>query len=168
MADLTFELIAGGQEKKTTGSYYTRPELVHELIKSALVPVLEDRLAVDQGLRTSGNKRSSAWRCAIRPAGRATSYWPALVGLGRELAQARTGEEEPTPIEFRRAVRDVIQHCVYGVDLNPLGGGSVQACVVDRGPQYWFAADVPRPSHQVRKQPGRSVFNGHSGRRYSY
>jgi hypothetical protein len=40
----TFALIAGS-ERKTTGSYYTPPELVAELIKSALDPVLRDRLA---------------------------------------------------------------------------------------------------------------------------
>src|SRR4029077_7255595 len=39
----TFEL-GVGSERKTTGSYYTRPELVRELIESALVPVLENRL----------------------------------------------------------------------------------------------------------------------------
>ncbi|MBK9713208.1 MAG: hypothetical protein IPO81_18120 [Kouleothrix sp.] len=39
----TFELVTG-TERKTTGSYYTRPELVHELIKSALEPVIEERL----------------------------------------------------------------------------------------------------------------------------
>lgn len=39
-----FELIAG-TERKSTGSYYTPPELVRELIKSALEPVIEDRLA---------------------------------------------------------------------------------------------------------------------------
>ena len=39
-----FELIAGS-ERKSTGSYYTPPELVRELIKSALEPVIEDRLA---------------------------------------------------------------------------------------------------------------------------
>ena len=38
-----FEL-ARGTERKTTGSYYTRPELVQELIQSALVPVLDARL----------------------------------------------------------------------------------------------------------------------------
>jgi hypothetical protein len=37
-----------GSERKTTGSYYTRPELVHELIESALVPVMEERLAEAQ------------------------------------------------------------------------------------------------------------------------
>jgi hypothetical protein len=41
---LTFDLRLG-MERKSTGSYYTRPELVHELIESALVPVMEDRLA---------------------------------------------------------------------------------------------------------------------------
>ena len=40
--------------------------------------------------------------------------------IGRELARVRSGEEQPTPTDFRRAVRDVIQHCIYGVDHNPL------------------------------------------------
>src|SRR5262249_39714245 len=39
-----FELVEGS-ERKTTGSYYTPPELVRELIKSALEPVIADRLA---------------------------------------------------------------------------------------------------------------------------
>ena len=39
----SFDLVSG-TERKTTGSYYTRPELVNELIASALVPVLEERL----------------------------------------------------------------------------------------------------------------------------
>ena len=38
-----FDLGVGG-ERKTTGSYYTRPELVRELIESALIPVQEERV----------------------------------------------------------------------------------------------------------------------------
>ncbi len=34
----------GGTERKTTGSYYTRPDLVNELIRSALIPVIEERV----------------------------------------------------------------------------------------------------------------------------
>ena len=41
---MSFELRIGS-ERKSTGSYYTRPELVRELIESALVPVMQDRLA---------------------------------------------------------------------------------------------------------------------------
>jgi hypothetical protein len=44
----TFDF-AEGTERKLTGSYYTPPELVAELIKSALVPVIEDRLQVKEG-----------------------------------------------------------------------------------------------------------------------
>jgi hypothetical protein len=38
-----FQLVTGS-ERKTTGSYYTPPELVGQLIKSALEPVIADRL----------------------------------------------------------------------------------------------------------------------------
>jgi hypothetical protein len=37
--------LAAGSQRKETGSYYTPPELVRELIESALVPVMQDRLA---------------------------------------------------------------------------------------------------------------------------
>ncbi|MBP1469018.1 hypothetical protein EYB53_025135 [Candidatus Chloroploca sp. M-50] len=40
--------------------------------------------------------------------------------LGRELARVRAGEDQPSPAQFRRAVRDVIRRCIFGVDLNPL------------------------------------------------
>src|SRR5438552_7130300 len=43
---LVFTLIFGS-ERKTTGSYYTPPELVNELIQSALEPVIENRLAAE-------------------------------------------------------------------------------------------------------------------------
>jgi hypothetical protein len=39
-----FDLI-GGSERKATGSYYTPPELVRALIKTALEPVIDERLA---------------------------------------------------------------------------------------------------------------------------
>jgi len=38
-------VLAVGSERKSTGSYYTPPALVEELIKSALVPVIAERLA---------------------------------------------------------------------------------------------------------------------------
>ncbi len=40
--------------------------------------------------------------------------------LGKELARVRTGEDEPAPARLREAIRDVIAHCIYGVDKNPL------------------------------------------------
>jgi hypothetical protein len=40
--------------------------------------------------------------------------------VGKELAKLRTGEDEPAPERVREAIRDVISHCIYGVDRNPL------------------------------------------------
>jgi hypothetical protein len=141
---LNFQLVTG-TERKTTGSYYTRPELVHELIKSALDPVIEERLKAattdhrppTTGQRTSSSgadsrssvvgRQSSAQEQALLSirvcdpaAGSGHFLLAAARRIGRALAKVRSGEEQPTPTEFRRAVRDVIQHCIYGVDLNPL------------------------------------------------
>ncbi|MBI4830002.1 MAG: restriction endonuclease, partial [Candidatus Lindowbacteria bacterium] len=112
-------VLAYGTERKSTGSYYTRPELVHELIKSALAPVIEERL---NAAATREQKEKALLSLKVCDMASGSGHF-----LGRELAKVRTGEEEPTPKEFRLAVRDVIHHCIYGVDLNPL---AVDLCKV--------------------------------------
>ncbi len=114
-----------GSERKSTGSYYTRPELVRELIESALVPVMEERLAKakDKDIRAEQKKKIEAIlsMTVCDPAcGSGHFLLAAARRLGRELAKIRTCEDEPTPQAFHVAVRDVITHCIYGVDLNPL------------------------------------------------
>ncbi len=47
--------------------------------------------------------------------------------LARHLARARTGDEEPAPAELRAALRDVVRHCIHGVDINPM---AVELCKV--------------------------------------
>lgn len=56
--------------------------------------------------------------------------------IGTELAVLRTGDDQPSPTAFREAVRDVIRHCIYGMDLNPL---AVELCKV----ALWLEAHVP-------------------------
>ena len=56
--------------------------------------------------------------------------------LGKELARVRTGEEEPDPDVVREAIRDVITHCIYGVDVNPL---AVELCKV----ALWIEGHTP-------------------------
>ncbi len=113
---LLFQLVSGS-ERKTTGSYYTPPELVAELVKSALEPVLQDRLAArpqDQA------KAILSIRVCDPACGSGHFLLAAARRLGKELARVRTGEDEPSPERVREAVRDVISHCIYGVDKNPL------------------------------------------------
>ena len=120
-----------GSERKTTGSYYTRPELVQELIKSALEPVLEERLKEARNGKSGVANGESEAILSIKvldPAcGSGHFLLAAARRLGRELARVRTGEEHPTPAAFREAVRQVIQRCIYGVDKNPL---AVDLCKV--------------------------------------
>ena len=121
---LIFELRTGS-ERKSTGSYYTRPELVRELIESALVPVMQDRLASakdsDPAKEKETKQQAILSMSVCDPAcGSGHFLLAAARRLGRELAKVRTGEEEPTPKEFHLAVRDVISHSIYGVDVNPL------------------------------------------------
>jgi len=56
--------------------------------------------------------------------------------LGRALARVRTGEEEPSPEARREATREVIAHCIYGVDKNPM---AVELCKV----ALWMESQTP-------------------------
>ena len=119
-----FELkTAAGNERKTTGSYYTPDSLVQCLLDSALEPVLSERL--------KGNNSQDAEKLilSLKVCDPACGSGHFLIGaahrIARRLAGVRSGEQEPSPQESRKALRDVINHCLYGVDINPM---SVELC----------------------------------------
>lgn len=123
---LHFDLIFGS-ERKTTGSFYTPPELVNELIESALMPVVRQRLAAAAALDKrdgTGTKHQQAALLALKiidvACGSGHMLLAAARRVGKELAKLRTGEDEPAPERVRESIRDVISHCIYGVDRNPL------------------------------------------------
>jgi hypothetical protein len=120
--ELSFDLVPG-TERKSTGSYYTPPELVQELIKSALVPVIEDRV------KKAPSKEEALLSIRVLDPACGSGHFllAAARRLGKDLAKTRTGEDEPTPESLRLAIRDVITHCIYGVDKNPL---AVDLCKV--------------------------------------
>lgn len=119
--------LATGTERKTTGSYYTRPELVQELIKSALDPVIADRLKA-AGTDRDARERALLSLTVCDPAcGSGHFLLAAARRIGHELAVVRTGEAHPAPEATRAAIRDAIRHCIYGVDKNPL---AVDLCKV--------------------------------------
>jgi hypothetical protein len=125
LAPPSFELVSGS-ERKETGSYYTPPELVTELINSALVPVIEDRL---KGLDSREAKESAllAIKVCDPACGSGHFLLAAARRIGRELELVRTGGQEPDTSEHRVALRDVIRQCIYAVDRNPL---AVDLCKV--------------------------------------
>jgi len=128
----TFALgTAGGHERKTTGSYYTPTSLITCLLDSALDPVLDE--AVRQ---PEPQKAILSLRVCDPACGSGHFLIAAAHRIAKRLAFVRTGEEEPPPREVGAALRDVIGHCVYGVDINPM---AVELCKV----ALWMEALEP-------------------------
>ncbi|MEH1872489.1 Eco57I restriction-modification methylase domain-containing protein [Nostoc sp.] len=128
-----FKLVFGS-ERKTTGSYYTPPQLVGQLIKTALEPVIEEKVRscasahLDSDALKRNYEQSLLSLKIVDPAcGSGHFLLAAARRVGKELAKIRTGEAEPGSEPLKLAIRDVIQNCIYGVDLNPL---AVDLCKV--------------------------------------
>ena len=108
-----------GTDRKTTGSYYTRPELVNELIKSALIPVIEERLKEHSGNTAAQAKALLKLKVCDAAAGSGHMLLAAARTIAWYLARVQSGEENPAPSVYRKCLREVIQHCIYAVDYNP-------------------------------------------------
>lgn len=128
----TFELKAvSGHERKTTGSYYTPSSLVQCLLNSAL------DLVLDEAANEPDPEDAILDLKICDPASGSGHFLIAAAHrVARRLAAVRTGDEEPTPEATRTALRDVISHCIYGVDLNPM---AVELCKV----ALWMEALEP-------------------------
>lgn len=102
-----FELVGSG-ERKSTGSYYTPSSLVQELIKSALDPVIADRLA---GKQTAAERETTLLGITVcdTAAGSGHFLLAAARRIADQLARVRAGDREPAPSELRRALRDTIR-----------------------------------------------------------
>jgi hypothetical protein len=128
----TFALAtAGGHERKTTGSYYTPSSLIYALLDSALNPVLDEARHADDPESAILNLKVCDPAC-----GSGHFLIAAAHRIAKALASVRTGEEEPAPDATRTALRHVIGHCLYGVDINPM---AVELCKVG----LWMEALEP-------------------------
>ncbi len=128
----SFELsVASGHERKTTGSYYTPTSLIDCLLDSALEPVLNDAAR-----KPEPEKAILALKVVDPACGSGHFLIAAAHRIAKRLATARTGDEEPSPEAVRTALRDVIGHCIYGVDINPM---AVELCKVN----LWMEALEP-------------------------
>lgn len=110
-----------GNTRKLTGSYYTPDSLVQELIKSALEPVIA------QTVKANPQRPVSAL-LALTICDPACGSGHFLLSAARRLADEvslhrAAAEREggaPSPTDYRHALRDVVSHCIYGVDKNPM------------------------------------------------
>ena len=117
---LTFRLLdSSGNERKSTGSYYTPDFLVQSLIKTALDPVIAQKLKDNQ----QNPEQALLSLKVIDPAcGSGHFLLAAARRIANELTQVRAQSmfQAPAPELYRHSLHEVISKCIYGVDVNPM------------------------------------------------
>jgi type I restriction-modification system DNA methylase subunit len=109
-----------GSARKLTGSYYTPDSLVQELIQSALEP------KIAEALRQPDPRAALLALKIIDPAcGSGHFLLAAARRIAAEIARLDAESDIPEAVAYRHALREVVAHCIYGVDLNPL---AVELC----------------------------------------
>lgn len=132
VVERTFSLAtSGGNERKTSGSYYTPSSLVSCLLDTALDPVLDEAAK-----KPNAAQAILALKVCDPACGSGHFLIAAAHRIAKRLATVRTGNDEPSPGDIRHALREVIGHCIYGVDINPM---SVELCKV----ALWMEALEP-------------------------
>ena len=108
-----------GNDRKTTGSYYTPPSLVSALLDSTLDPVIEE--AAPSGADPVSAEAALLALTVCDPACGSGGFLVAAARrIAQRLAEVRAGDDQASADEFRHALREVISRSVYGVDLNDL------------------------------------------------
>ncbi|GGE43136.1 hypothetical protein GCM10011367_17260 [Marinicauda pacifica] len=122
----------GGHERKTTGSYYTPDSLVQLLLDTTLDPVLDAAEA-----RNPSDPVSEILKLSIIDPACGSGHF--LLAAARRaasrIATHRTGGA-PSLEAQQAALRDVVSHCIFGVDRNPM---AVELCKV----ALWIEAIEP-------------------------
>lgn len=116
----------GGLDRQSTSSYYTRPDLVQNLIKTTLEPVIKEKIAAQT---TTEEKVNALLNMKVCDAASGSGH--IVLAMARIIAwyicTLRTGEDNPASLDYRQALREVISRCVYAVDYNP---DAVELCKV--------------------------------------
>ena len=124
-ADWQFGFV-GGLDRQSTSSYYTRPDLVQNLIKTTLEPVIKEKIS---HLSTTEEKVKALLNMKVCDSASGSGH--IVLAMARTIAwyicTLRTGEDNPASLDYRQALREVISRCVYAVDYNP---DAVELCKV--------------------------------------
>ncbi|MES4887846.1 DNA methyltransferase [Streptomyces sp. NPDC096012] len=106
-----------GNDRKTSGSYYTPSPLIDCLLDSTLDPLIDQ--AVRSGTTPKEREDALLALTVCDPAcGSGHFLVAAARRIARRLAEIRKDDPEPSAEDVRHALRDVVSRCVYGVDLN--------------------------------------------------
>ncbi len=111
---------AGQHDRKASGSYYTPTELVERILDWALDPAINEALSADEPESALLDLKILDPAC-----GSGHFLTAAADRVGFALATLRCAQSNPTAGEIEQARRDVVKHCIYGVDIDPI---AVELC----------------------------------------
>ncbi|WP_062428735.1 Eco57I restriction-modification methylase domain-containing protein [Herbidospora daliensis] len=128
--------------RKNTGTHYTPRDLAEQVVEGALEPLVYRIGPLQTADQSKWEPKSSAEILELKVADIAMGSAAFLVAaaryLSRHLVEAWSREEDPRAVAYRaagsasstgdadqdpvvvEAIRQIIEHCLYGVDINPM------------------------------------------------
>ncbi|MGH2481102.1 MAG: N-6 DNA methylase, partial [Ktedonobacteraceae bacterium] len=114
-------LVTDAGERKTSGSYYTPDYIVKYMVEQTLQPVLQRAVA---GVADNSERIASILAVNVLDPAMGSGHFPVEVVeyIARYLVELGVQPEDKDAQEADMTYwkRRVAQHCIYGVDLNPL------------------------------------------------
>jgi hypothetical protein len=110
--------VASGNDRKKSGSYYTPAELIDVVLSEVLDPMITEALSA----KAPEDRENALLNVTVVDPACGSGHFVVAAArrLATALAEVRTGDTEPSPAAVRAATADVIERCMYGVDLNDL------------------------------------------------
>jgi hypothetical protein len=104
-----------GNERKTSGAYYTPTSLIDCLLDATLNPLLEDAESAD-------DPEGALLELTVCDPACGSGHFlvAAARRIAHRLARVRADGAEPTAAQAQEAMHDVVGRCIFGVDLNPM------------------------------------------------
>jgi hypothetical protein len=119
--------------RRRRGSYYTPAHLIERVLCGALDPLLRE---AETGTSDPAARTEQLLTLRLLDPSCGSGYF--LVAAARKLAAhvACARNEAGDDAGAERALADVIEHCIYGIDLDPL---ATELCIA----ALWFEAKTP-------------------------
>lgn len=117
-----FVLESAGGRRKGSGSFYTPHEITEYLTHAAVDPIVDaivGRAALDPGSAATEILELKVCDPAMG-SGAFLVQAARTLAMGLARVRALRGDGLVTPDRVQQAKREVVRHCLYGVDLNPL------------------------------------------------
>jgi hypothetical protein len=110
----TLETLAGN-DRKTSGAYYTPSSLIDCLLDSALDPLLD-------GAEREVDPEAALLALTVCDPACGSGHFLVVAAkrIAHRVARVRAEGAEPTVDQSQAAMHDVVGRCIYGVDLNPM------------------------------------------------